>query len=115
MKKAMLLVCVAAGMALAGTKTYDITLYEPATVGNTQLKAGDYQLQVNGDKAIMKHGKEIVEANAKVETADAKNPSTTVNFDTTGGKRTLQKIRLGGTHMTVVLDSAAAGDAAGSR
>jgi hypothetical protein len=115
MKKAMLLVCVAAGMALAGTKTYDITLHEPATVGSTELKAGDYQLQLNGDKVTMKHGRDIVEANAKVETADGKNSSTTLSFDTAEGKRTIQKIRLGGTNMTVVLGSAAAGDSAGSR
>jgi len=102
-------------MALAAPKSYDITLYEPATIGGTELKAGEYQLQFNGDKVTMKHGKETVEASAKAETAAGKNDSTSVNFNTADGKRTIQKIRLGGTNTTLVLDSAAAGEAAGSR
>jgi hypothetical protein len=115
MKKALLLVCAVAAIALAGTKSYGIKLYQPATVGGTELTAGEYQLQLNGDKVTIKGGHETVEASAKVETADSKNPSTSVSFNTADCKRTIERISLGGTKMTVVLDSSTPGESAGSR
>ena len=62
MKKAMLLASLLAGLALANTKSFTVTLYEPAVVGGTELKAGDYKCELRDQKLVIKHGHETTEA-----------------------------------------------------
>jgi hypothetical protein len=104
MRKALLFVCLLAAMAFASTKSFNVTLFEPSVVGNTELKAGDYRFEVQDQKIIIKHGHETTEATVKVETGDTKYSSTTVRYANADGKNKLQEIRVGGTNMKLVLD-----------
>ncbi|HVN05972.1 MAG TPA: hypothetical protein VMT86_16235 [Bryobacteraceae bacterium] len=104
MKKALLFACLLAGMAFASAKSYTLTLFEPAMIGGTELKAGDYRFQVQDQKLLIKHGKETTEANVKVETGDAKYPSTKVRYANADGKNKIEEIVVGGTNMKLVLD-----------
>lgn len=108
-KKLVLSLVAFAGMAFAG-KTYDLKLYDTAMVGGTELKAGEYRVEVNDNKAVIKGGKVSKEAPVKVETVDAKFPTTTVRL-TAGEKPQIKEIRLGGTKTKLVF-SEGAGSAA---
>jgi hypothetical protein len=108
MKKAMLLASLLAGLALANTKSFTVTLYEPAVVGGTELKAGDYKCELRDQKLVIKHGHETTEAPVKVENSDSKYASTSVRYNTGDGKQKLEEIHVGGTNMKLVLDKAGA-------
>jgi hypothetical protein len=41
-----------ASIGIASAKTYDIRLESPAMVGNTELKAGEYKLKVEGTQVV---------------------------------------------------------------
>ena len=104
MKKAVLLVCVLAGMALASAKSFNVTFFEPSVVGGTELKAGDYRFELKDQKLVIKHGRQTTEADVKVENDAAKYPTTTVRYANVDGKNKVQEIRLGGTNMRLVLN-----------
>jgi hypothetical protein len=46
--------------SVSGTISKTVTLIHPAKVGSTQLKPGDYNLLVDGDKVTVKKGKTVV-------------------------------------------------------
>jgi len=104
MKKALLLVCVLAGMAFASTKSFTVTLFEPTVIGGTELKAGSYRCEIQDQKIVLKHGHQSTEAAVKVETGDAKYSSTTVRYNIADGKNKVEEIRVGGTNMKLVLN-----------
>ena len=104
MKKAMLCVCLVAGMAFASAQSYTVTFLVPATVGGTELSAGNYKFNLQDQKIVIKHGRKTTEAAVKVETGDVKYPSTIVRYDTVDGKYKVEEIRLGGTNMKLVMD-----------
>jgi len=104
MKKALLFVCLLAGVALASTKSYTVTFFEPSVVGSTELKAGDYKFEVQDQKIVIKNGHDTTEATVKVETGDTKYPSTSVRYANADGKNKVQEIRVGGTNMKLVLN-----------
>jgi hypothetical protein len=109
-KKLLVSVIAFAGMALAAGKSYTVTLYGPAMVGTTELKAGEYRVEVDNDKAVIKAGKLSKEATVKVEAVDSKFTSTSVRLGA-GEKPQIQEIRLGGTNTKLVFNgnSSAAG------
>jgi len=104
MKKAMLFVCLVAGMAFASAKSYTVTFLVPSTVGGTELKAGDYKFELQDQKIVIKNGRKTTEATVKVETGDAKYASTTVRYDNADGKYKVEEIRVGGTNMKLVMN-----------
>jgi hypothetical protein len=104
MKKAAIFVCLLAGMAFASAKSFTVTLFEPAMIGGTELKAGDYKVELQDQKVVIKHGHETTEASVKVETAEGKYPSTTVTYANADGKNKIEEIRVGGTNMRLVLN-----------
>jgi hypothetical protein len=57
---------------LADTFSKNLTLYTPAKLGGTELKAGDYWLVFDGAKLTLKKGKSIV-AEAKGEWVEVKS------------------------------------------
>jgi len=89
-------------LAVASAKTYTVTLYQPATLGGSELKPGEYKLEIDGQKAVMRNGKIDAEAPVKVETADKKFANTTVRLADSGGKMRIEEIRLGGTNTRLV-------------
>ncbi|MGE5487610.1 MAG: hypothetical protein ACM3ZB_07300 [bacterium] len=104
MKKLMLAFLVLA-LSVASAKTYNVRLHQPSVVGDTELKAGDYKLDVQDTKIVLKGEKVAVESVVKVETVDSKYPSTSVRYANADGKNRLQEIRLGGTNMKLVLSN----------
>jgi len=104
MKKVAVFLCLMAGLAFAKTKSYTVTLFEPAMIGGTTLKAGDYKVEVQNQKLLVKHGKETTEASVKVENNPTKYGSTSVVYNTASGQNKVQAIQIGGTHMKLVLD-----------
>jgi len=92
-------------LALAAcAKTYTLTLFQPSVLAGTELKPGDYQLDLQDGKAIIKSAKQKVEAPVKVENAESKFSSTSVRYASAEGKPRIQEIRLGGTNLKLVFD-----------
>jgi hypothetical protein len=93
-----------AGLALASAKSYTINQYQSAMAGGTELKAGEYQVELLDQKAVITHGKMRAETAVKVENADQKYNSTTVAISTENGKTRIQEIHLGGTKTKLVFE-----------
>jgi len=103
MKKAAIFVCLLAGMAFAGGKTYSVTLYQPSTIGGTELKPGNYKVEVDGDKMLVRNEKGSTEAQVKVESVERKFDNTSVRYNNADGKYKVEEIHLGGTKTKLVL------------
>ena len=99
-RKVALILLLAA--AVASARTYTVNLFQAATFGGAELKPGEYKLEVNDNKAVIRNGKLHGESAVKVESGDAKYDTTTVRFDTAGGKMRIMEIRLGGTKTKLV-------------
>ena len=101
LSKKMLIGFAALGMGIASAaSTYKVELAQKTQVGGTELKAGEYKVEVQGDKAIFKSGKDVVaQSSAKVENGKQKYSSTAVS--TKDSK--LESIAVGGTTMKIVL------------
>jgi hypothetical protein len=89
-------------LAVASAATHRINLYEPATVAGQELKPGAYKIEVVDNKAIIKGGKQTVEAAVKVENSNEKYRGTSVRYENAEGKMKVQEIRLGGTNTKLV-------------
>jgi hypothetical protein len=85
------------GIANAATP-YDVTLLDNVSVGRTELKAGDYKVEMQGDKAVFKTGKKTVEIPATLGKSDQVFSSTV--FVSQHSK--LKEIDLGGTQDRIV-------------
>ena len=104
MKKALLTLTVLALSTAAYAKTYNVTLFQPSIVNGVELTAGDYKLEVDNSKAVIRNSKQKVEADVKVENTDDKFGSTSVRYRNDAGKLQVQEIRLGGTKTKVVFN-----------
>ncbi len=91
-------------LALASAASYRVTLFQPSLVAGTELKPGEYKIELKDNKAVVKGGKSVVEADVKVETADQKFSSTSVRYSNADGKMKVQEIRLGGTNSKIVFN-----------
>ncbi|WP_321473754.1 hypothetical protein [uncultured Paludibaculum sp.] len=91
-------------LVCASAATYQVTLFQASTVAGHELKAGDYKLTVDNDKATIAKGKEKVEATVKVETSDTKYSATSIRYADDNGKMKVQEIRLGGTTTKLVFN-----------
>jgi hypothetical protein len=93
-------------LALASAaSSYRFSIFEPSFVAGQELKPGDYKIELNGEKAMIKAGKQSVEAAVKVENGSEKFPETSVRYATTNGKMMVTEIRLGGTHTKLVFNN----------
>jgi hypothetical protein len=106
MKKNLLLAISVAALAVASAsaKSYSVTLYEPAMLGNTALTPGEYKVEVADQKATVRNGKMHCEAPVKVESADNKYSTTTVRFSNEDGKMHIQEIHVGGSKTKLVFN-----------
>jgi hypothetical protein len=83
---------LALGIAHAASP-YDITLSDSFSVGRTELKPGDYKVEMQGDKAVFTTGKKTIQVPATMAKSD-QTFATTV-FVSQHAK--LREIDLGGT------------------
>jgi hypothetical protein len=107
-KKLLSLTVFAIGVASAAS-SHNVTVYAPVWVGSTEVKAGEYQVQVDNGKAIFKNNKnkkDVVEVPAAVETSDKKFSATALNTTTTNGKAKLEAIEIGGSKTRIVMQAA---------
>ncbi len=92
-----------AGLAVASARSYTVSLFQPSMVGGTELKPGEYKVEVNNQTAVITKGKVRTESTVKVEEGDTKFDNTTVRYvNATDGKVKIQEIRLGGTKTKLV-------------
>ncbi|MCL4402110.1 MAG: hypothetical protein M1436_05535 [Acidobacteria bacterium] len=104
MTKKLLLAFATLALTVASAKTYSLTLYQAVTLSGHELQAGQYKVELNGEKVVLRSGRESTEAAVKVETGANKFSSTSVRFDSADGKNRIQEIRLGGTKMKLVVN-----------
>lgn len=104
MKKMMIALTALAAAAFADA-TYRVTFYQPSTINGTELKPGDYRVNVADNKAVIQQGKMKVEADVKVETADTKFAQTSVRYTGNEGKTRVSEIRIGGTTTKIVFNN----------
>lgn len=102
MKKRLVYLFAVAALAMASAKSYRVTLYSPAVLGTTELKPGEYRVEVVNEKAIVRNGRVEAEVPVKVEANDAKYGTTTVRFKNGEGKLHVQEIHVGGTTTKLV-------------
>ena len=103
--KKLLLTFVLLGGAVASAKTYDITLHTPATIGASQLKGGDYKLELKGDRVRLKNGTMVEEFPVQVENESRKFDTTSITTSSQGGTTRIEEIRLGGTTVKLVFSN----------
>jgi hypothetical protein len=85
-------------LTLANAKSYNIMLSSPANAGTLQLKAGAYQVKVEGSNAVFTNvdsGKKFT-APVKIENASKKFDQTAVDTTSKSGTDQIQSIELGG-------------------
>ena len=107
MKMAKLVVCLGTvAMAWASaSKSYDVTLNNPAQVSGTELKAGTYSVVLAGDKAMIHSGKVSVEAPVTVQEGDKKFSATSVRYVAVDGKYRIKEIQLSGTKTMLIFNN----------
>ena len=106
MKKLVATVITLALAVAFGASAHRITLDKPAIIGGTELKPGDYRVELQGEKVTISNKKSSVDATVHVETATGdKFRSTTMCCLSDDGKYNLQEIRLGGTNQKLVISA----------
>jgi hypothetical protein len=78
---------------------YSVTLSQPLKAGTAQLVAGDYKVEMQGEKAVFKMGKTVTEVPASLEETKQKYQFSSVSTD---GEK-LKEIQLGGTSSKIVI------------
>ena len=94
------LAALALGIANAAS-SYNVKVFTPVWVGSTEIKAGEYKVEMMGEKAVFKMGKSTVEVPATFSANVRKYPN---NALVTEGKQLLE-IDLGGTADKIVFAS----------
>jgi hypothetical protein len=99
--------------ALAVASATTLHIADSTWVNGTELKPGDYKMDVEGNHAIIKHGKTSVDVPVTVQQSNEKYPETQLRLSTASGQTVLKEVRIGGTQTRVVIDSGTAGMGAG--
>jgi hypothetical protein len=107
------LLMVALGLSTAWARTFQITLFQPSVVAGTELKPGEYRLELNGANMVLKNSWVSVESAVKVEKVGKKYDRMSVRYTNGDGKLYLKEIRLADTDMKLVVDESV-GTAAGA-
>ena len=102
--KRILFVFLVLAIAVAGAKTYTVTLFQPSVIAGTELKPGEYQLELKDTTVVVKNAKQSVQTTVKVENADSKFSTTAVRYASGADQSKVQEIRLGGTKLKLVFN-----------
>jgi hypothetical protein len=103
--KKLLVVFALLGLSLAYAKSYHVVLYEKSMLGSTELKPGEYTIELKDQQVLVKNGKLEAQAPVKVENDAHKYSTTTVRYNNGGGQFKIEEIRLGGTNMKLVVNN----------
>jgi hypothetical protein len=88
---------LALGIATAAS-SYKVKLERPLSVGSTELKAGEYSVELQGNKAVFRSGKSVIEVPATMGKIEQKYRWTSV---VTEGSN-IQEIDFGGTTESIL-------------
>jgi hypothetical protein len=102
--KKLLLLFVVLGLSVASAKTYQVKLFQDASLNGSDLKAGEYRMEFEDGKVVLRDGRKSVEAPARLETNGQKFGSTSVRMRNEDGKLKITEIRIGGTNTKVVVN-----------
>ena len=91
-------------LSVASAKSYTVETFLPMVLAGTELKPGEYTLDLNDSSVVLRKGKIKVEANVKVGTTEAKSKATKFVCDEAGGKLQVKEIHLGGTNTKLVVN-----------
>jgi len=105
MKKLMFSFATLALAVASAASSYHFSIFQPSVLAGKDLKPGDYKIELNGDKATIKVGKQVLEATVKVESGTEKFSETSVRYTSADGKMSVQEIRLGGTKTKLVFNN----------
>jgi hypothetical protein len=114
MNKLMLGACVFSLGIAAAASSYHVKIVDSTWVGQTQLKPGEYEVRVDGDKVTFKQGKNVIAVAAKVETNTSKFSDTQMDIKTENCQAKLKELDLGGTKSKIMLTDASPVEAAGT-
>ena|SRR5215470_15722085 len=103
--KKLLVVFALLGVSLAQAKSFHVTLYEKSLLGSTELKPGEYTIELKDQQVVVRNGKQEAQAAVKVENEGTKFSTTTVRYSNGDGQYHIQEIRLGGTNMKLVVSN----------
>lgn len=98
---------LALGVALAAA-THHLTINDPSWVAGKELKPGEYEVELEGGNAVIKGEKGRIEVPAKTETSKEKYPQTEIRSRDINGKKQIEEIQFGGSHMSVVFPQSSA-------
>ena len=101
---------LALGFASAAS-SHNVDLKKSVTIGSTQLQAGQYKVEIKGEKAVFTMGKNVVEVPATLGKSDQKYGTT--GIVTNGSK--LIEIDLGGTTEKILFNPEAGVNAGGGK
>ncbi len=107
-KKLVVTFMSAALMTLSAAGSYHFMISKDVSAGGKQLTAGDYKVEMKGDVAVLKHGKQTIEVPAHLETVPDKFAATAVMY---ANESEIKQVVFGGTHTKIVFaapDSTAA-------
>jgi hypothetical protein len=104
MKKLFVLFAATVALAVAA-QTHRVTLFQESMINGATLKPGDYKMTLNANKVVIEKGKDRVEAQVSVETADTKFGATSVRYQNGDGKYRVKEIRIGGTSTKLIFDN----------
>ena len=102
MRKVLLSFGLIALAAVAGAKSYTVSLFVPTMIGSEAFAPGEYRVEVVDQKAVIRNGKLHGEFPVKVEENGSRYSATTVRYTNGDGKMHVQEIHLGGTKTKLV-------------
>jgi|SRR5450432_1251721 len=102
MRKVLLSFGLIALAAVAGARSYTVSLFLPTMIGSESFAPGDYKVAVVDQKAVIRNGKLHGEFPVKVEENGARYGATSVRYSNSDGKMHVQEIHLGGTSTKLV-------------
>jgi hypothetical protein len=87
-------------LGIASAKSFDIILGAPAMAGNTELKAGEYRLKVEGTQATFTEAQssKSITVPVKVQNGDHRFGATSVETSNQNGMDNIQTIDLAGSN-----------------
>lgn len=106
MKKLIIAFAVLA-VSVASAATYGITLNDPSVIKGTQLKPGDYKMDVKDNSVILVRGTLRVEVPVKLQTVEQKNDRTSIVYGHENGKHVVRSIQIKGTRTKLIFEEGA--------
>ena len=89
-------------VASAAGNRHNFKIYEPAQIAGQTLKPGDYTIELKDNRAVIKNGKQVVEADVRVENEGKKFASSVVRYSGEAPNAKIEEIRIGGTNTKLV-------------